>query len=96
MSSNSNSIEIKLRFLTERLDSIKDGVKELEGLKKEALSTGTILKTAFTVGGLQASVRQVVDLKRGQSRVLTHFADPLYSPSCRGNFGSNTVGRFTK
>ena len=68
MAGNSNQIEIKLKFLTERLDSIQAGVKQLEGLKKEALSLGNVLSTTLTVNTIQAGISTVVsafdELKR--------------------------------
>lgn len=72
MSANSNTIEIKLKFLTERLDAIQGSVKELEGLKRSALSTTSALKGLVTIGALKialsevtaafAEVKQAIDL----------------------------------
>jgi len=62
MAGNSNDLEVKLRFLTEHLDSIDQGVKQLEGLKKEALSLGSVLKTTLSVETINASLHKVVEL----------------------------------
>ena len=59
MAANSNNIEIKLRFLTERLDSIQTSMKELEGLKRAALSTSTALKGLLSVGALKVAFNEV-------------------------------------
>ena len=60
MAGNSN-IEIKLKFLSEHLDSIDQGVKKLEDLKKQALTTGSILKTALEVDFIRASLEKLVE-----------------------------------
>ena len=62
MSANSNTIEIKLKFLTEQLGSIENSVKALAGLKTEALSTGNVLKGALTVGGLQVGIGKLISV----------------------------------
>lgn len=59
MAANSNSIEIKLKFLTERLDAIQGSVKELEGLKRSALSTKSALEGLATIGALKIALNQV-------------------------------------
>ncbi|TSA32139.1 MAG: hypothetical protein D4R65_10090 [Verrucomicrobiaceae bacterium] len=59
MAANSNSIEIKLKFLTERLDAIQGSVKELEGLKRSALSTKSALEGLVTIGALKLALNQV-------------------------------------
>jgi hypothetical protein len=59
MAATSN-IEIKLRFLTERLDSIQGSVKELEVLKRQALSTASALKGTMLLGGLTVALRETI------------------------------------
>ncbi len=59
MAGNSNTIEIKLRFLTEKLDAIQGSVKELEGLKRSALSTTSALKGLVTIGALKVALSEV-------------------------------------
>ncbi|MEI6035103.1 MAG: hypothetical protein WCS65_12600 [Verrucomicrobiae bacterium] len=62
MAGNSNTIEIKLKFLTEKIDAIQGSVKELEGLKRQALSTASALKGAALIGGITVAAREVIQV----------------------------------
>lgn len=62
MASKSNALEVRLKFLADRLDVIKDSIKDLESLKKEAVSVGTILKGVLSADVMHTAVRQFVSV----------------------------------
>lgn len=58
------SFEIKLKFLTERLDAIQQGVGEMRKLKDEAVSVQSLFKGGLAWAGADALVRSVLDVQK--------------------------------